>query len=200
MKNVYRARVAIACLSLIGGCDTIESSDKETIGATAGAAACGVIGTQFGTSLPTWAQPMVVAGGAVACGYVGKQIGAYLDEQDRQSMNEAAQQALKTGKVQSWSSPDGKVKGSAQIVRNAVPTDKESNCKTIRQTVTLANGSKKQEDLLTCKGPDGRWAIQQDAAVAGAGPAPESGSTAGGALDWAKDKAGTLSDAISNAL
>ena len=131
---------AVAIGLTMTGCDTLKDSSKQDLLASGGAGACAAASTLVTEQLPVWMRGLVVIGSAAGCGFVGKQIGAYLDESDRQKMNVAAQETLKTGKVQRWQSPDGK-KGSTKLVSN--PPGTAEGCQTMAQSLTLADGSTK---------------------------------------------------------
>lgn len=189
--------VALSVSILTSGCDTLKNGSSEEIGTAAAAAVCGTAGAYFGGNLPAWAQAVTTAGGAFICGYIGKQIGSLLDEQDRQQANDAAQQALATGKVQSWSNPQTNVSGKSRVVAtSSQQTDKGRRpCKTVQNSVTLADGKSTSEDMLVCKGRDGQWEPQSDTVTA-SGPAPADSSATGEMLDTAKEKASDAIEAI----
>jgi surface antigen len=87
----------------------------------------------------------------------GRQIGAYLEAQDRERMNTAAQQALPTGRVQTWSNPQSGVSGSA--VASRAPAQSGEECRVVRQTVTLANATPQEESITACREPNG-WEVR----------------------------------------
>lgn len=93
----------------------------------------------------------------LGCGYLGGQIGLALDEMDREKMNEAAQAALDTGKVQTWDNPETDTSGTAKIIKTGGAARAGGNCKTVRNTIVLADGSSKQEDVTACKNANGEW-------------------------------------------
>lgn len=188
----------VSSLSIItSGCDTFQNSSKEEIGAAAGGVVCAAASAYLGGNLPPWAQAITTAGGTLICGYIGKQIGGLLDEQDRQTANKAAQQALATGKVQRWSNPQTNVSGKSRVVATSSRlTDKGRRpCKTVQNSVTLADGSTTSEDMLICQGTNGQWEPQSDAVTAN-GTAPADSSATGGVLDTATEKANDALDVI----
>jgi hypothetical protein len=54
-----------------------------------------------------------------------------------------------SGKPQSWSSADSGTSGETRVVSNA------GACRTIEQAVTLADGTKKTEQVRACRGRQG---------------------------------------------
>lgn len=104
-------RTVILCIPMLGlsGCDTLS---KAQIGATMGTVVGGVIGHKACGEK----KDLCAALGALAGGYLGNKLGKYLDEQDRQKMATATQQAVNSGKTQVWSNPDNKTSGSAKVI------------------------------------------------------------------------------------
>ena len=190
------AQVSFLCVISLTGC---EGSKRDTA-ALIGAGVCSAAGTYLGGNLPTLVRSAAIGGSALICGYIGQQIGDLLDEQDRQTANKAAQQALATGKVQRWSNPETKTSGKSTIIGTSSKlTDKGRRpCKTSQNTVTLADGKSFSENMTICQGADGQWQPQSDTATA-SGPAPADSSATGGVLDTAKEKAGELYDKVKGA-
>lgn len=157
---------AVSAAMLLGALTVVACSQpgdtaKETYGKTAGMTLCRA-GAKY---LPTEGKSLlrIVGGGstigasALSCGYLGGQIGAYLDEQDRQKMSDAAQAALDTGKVQTWDSDETASSGRSEVVKTAHAARQDGNCKTVRNTVVLADGARKQENVTACKNAEGEW-------------------------------------------
>jgi surface antigen len=69
-------------------------------------------------------------------------------------MNTAAQQALASNRVQTWSNPQSGVSGQA------VPVRAGGNCREVRQTITLEDGSPREETITACRGANG-WEVRQ---------------------------------------
>lgn len=190
------ATVSVLCILSLSSC----SGSKEDTGALVGAGVCATAASYAGSKLPTWLQPIATGGSAVICSYLGKQIGSLLDEQDRQSANEAAQQALATGKVQRWSNPQTNVSGKSKVVATSSRlTDKGRRpCKTVENSITLADGKVVSENMLICQGTNGQWEPQSDAVTA-SDTAPADSSATGGVLDTATEKATEIFDAVKDA-
>lgn len=162
--NLYVCSVAFLLgLLFLSGCSQVENSDKQTMGAGIGAVACGTLGAVLTKGSNKLTRSLAAAGGALGCGFLGSQIGSYLDAQDKQKMEDAAQAALATGEPQGWTSPGNKTSGTATIVPAAgnAQADAGANCRTIRNSITLADGTEKQEDVTACEGPDGEWEVQE---------------------------------------
>lgn len=161
----YRAKISIAAMSFylfaISACAQIENADKKTVGQGIGAVACGAAGAWVSRNISILTRGTITGASALSCGWLGGQIGAYLDEQDREKMNEAAQAALDTGEVQTWGGDDGEASGSAEIVRSAADAPVGRECQTVRNTIVLADGSEKQEDVTACKGTNGQWEVAE---------------------------------------
>lgn len=193
-KSANCAIVSFICIASLSGCG---GGSKQDTGALIGAGACAAATTYMGDKLPAFIKSAAVGGSAMICQYVGKQIGSLLDEQDRQQANEAAQQALATGKVQRWSNSKTNVSGKSTIVGTSSKlTDKgRTTCKTMRNSLTLADGKSTSEDMLVCKGRDGQWEPQSDTFTAD-DSAPADSSATGGVLDNAQEKAGEALDKI----
>lgn len=164
---VSRHRAFIVSMSMlfycnsISGCAQLENTDNTTAGKTIGAVACGTAGLWLSRNANKLSKGLITAGSAIGCGWLGGQIGAYLDEKDREKMNEAAQAALDTGEVQTWGDTESDTSGTAQIVPTAAAVPNRSECQTVRNTIVLANGSEKQEDVTACKGANGQWEVAE---------------------------------------
>jgi len=102
--------VVVVSLLILGGCG--HGSGKQ-IGALLGGAGGGLAAYKLadGKNEKLWA-----VGGVVAGAWLGSQIGKYLDEMDKKKMAESNQKAIATGRDQSWSNPESKVSGRAEVV------------------------------------------------------------------------------------
>lgn len=184
-------RLPVLCILAvsIAGCEGRSSEETgKTVGAVGGAAGGYVLGAKYGQL----GQSIGTVGGALLGGYIGQQFGAYLDEGSRQEMNKAAQATLKTGKVQTWASPDGKTTGNTRLVAN--PAGIPKGCDTVRMKAVLDNGDEKEEDVTLC--PDGK---EYRIADQTAGESPSITDTIGDYADTAKEKAGEMLDAVTGA-
>lgn len=162
--NKYCLSFLALTLSLVGlpGCAQLENTDSQTIGASVGAVACGTVGAVLTKNSSKLTRTLATAGAALGCGFIGSQIGSYLDAQDKQKMEDAAQAALATGKPQAWASPNSKTSGTATIIPSSTETrtDDGGKCRTVRNAVVLADGTERQEDLVACESAEGQWDVQ----------------------------------------
>ncbi|MBW2737832.1 MAG: glycine zipper 2TM domain-containing protein [Deltaproteobacteria bacterium] len=120
--------IVVASL-ILWGCQHGTGLKNKSIGAIAGAVVGGVAGHKIadGKNEKLW-----TVGGA----WLGSQIGQYLDEKDRQKMTESSQKAMITGEKQTWSNPETKVSGSAEVV--------SEKSETVEVTVPVLKGRVKQ--------------------------------------------------------
>ncbi|HET7061825.1 MAG TPA: hypothetical protein VFI43_06560 [Nitrosospira sp.] len=143
--------LVIALAALLTAC---QSADTRRVGGLAGSIAGAIGGSYLGRYLgggTVGAIATSVAGG-VAGYYVGAGIGGYLGRDDQKKMANASQQAVYTGEPQTFSNPDSGVKGRAEVIRPAdVSQQPSGNCKIIRQTVVLKDGTTHTEDVKSCK-------------------------------------------------
>lgn len=107
MKTTKPFPLFVCCILILSlpGC--------EKVGTGLGAAAGGVVGGVFAKDKY---KPLAIAAGVIAGGFIGNKIGKYLDERDKQRMQEVTQKAIITGKDQSWTNPEAKTRGSARVV------------------------------------------------------------------------------------
>jgi len=142
----------IALVILLPAC---QSTDARRVGGLIGSIAGSIGGSYLGSYLGGGTAGSIatsIAGG-VAGYFVGAGIGGYLGRDDQQKMAEASQQAFDTGEPQTFSNPGSGVKGRAEIVPpgQAAQQAPAGNCKTIRQTVVLKDGTTHTEDVNSCK-------------------------------------------------
>ena len=141
----------IGLILLLSAC---ESMNARQIGGIVGGVAGAIGGSYLGSYVGDTAGSIVGSIlGSVAGSLIGAEIGGYLGKNDKKNMAEASQKAFDTGETHTFSNPDSGVSGRAEVVpasetAQQTPT---GNCKTIRQTVTLKDGSTHTEDLKSCK-------------------------------------------------
>lgn len=158
VQQLRRALVLSLAFFLV----SCESMDKKTIGAITG----GVIGAAAGSQVGSGkGKVLAVLVGAGAGAYVGSKIGGYLEERDKKKMSEATQKAAETSQPQTFTNPDTGVQGKAEVVKTETQAVKVSEqavenreCKTIKQTIVTKDNREVQEDVTTCKGPNG-WEV-----------------------------------------
>lgn len=139
-----------------------ESMDKKTIGTITGGIVGAAVGTQVGGGK---GKILAVVAGAAAGAYVGSKIGGYLEERDKEKMAEATKKAVETNQPQTFKNPETGVQGKAEVVKSGTQPVQVANnstedreCKTIKQTIVTPGGREVQEDVTTCKGPNG-WEV-----------------------------------------
>lgn len=163
LGEIRGATVVVAVLLgvlAVPACTQPGNTSKEATGQALGARACRSGMKWIPREIRSISREIGItplSGSVFGCGYLGGQIGLALDEMDREKMNEAAQAALDTGKVQTWDNDETANSGTAKIVKTASAAKGRGDCKTVRNTIVLADGSRKQEDVTACRNADGGW-------------------------------------------
>lgn len=113
-------KIAILGVSVfsLSACQTMsdyipEQITKSQAGTVIGSITGGLIGTQLDCKEKAACQ----FAGVLIGGVIGNQIGRYLDEQDKAKMAASTQNAILTGKSQSWSNPENKTSGKSVVIR-----------------------------------------------------------------------------------
>jgi len=147
--------VAAAALVLTG-CS--GQGQKQTGGTLVGAAAGGLLGSQFGSGAGKLAATAI---GVLAGAWIGNEVGTSLDNADKAAMKQSSQYALeatKTGHTSNWSNPDSGNSGTVTPTKT-YQTAQGEYCREYQQTVTVAG--KTQEAYGTaCRQPDGTWKVR----------------------------------------
>lgn len=157
--------VTVSAVTLVGAlalsaCTQPGGRSKEATGTAMGANVCRTAAKYLpgeATSLLRSMGVSTLGASMYSCGYLGGQMGLALDDMDREKMNEAAQAALDTGEVTTWDNGETASSGSAQVLKTAPTGRGRGECKTVRNTIILADGSRKQEDVTACRNADGGW-------------------------------------------
>jgi surface antigen len=134
--------------------------DKQQVGTIAGAAAGAAAGKAIGGSGSSGTIGLIV--GALAGGYLGNQVGKWLDNKDREKINETTTKAAaagKNGEVFYWANPDSGNRGS--VAANETFASGSQTCRAVTQTVTTANGQSASGNGTVCKQADGTWRVVQ---------------------------------------
>jgi surface antigen len=141
-----------------------QMNTAEIFGTAIGAAA----GAYGGSRIGHGATPYITGAlGAAAGAWLGKSIASYLSESAQQQAAGATQQAAQSGRLQTWSDPQSGASGRAQVIRTSTsPQPTASNnttqskpCRTVEQTITLKDGSKRKEEVTACQTANGWEAI-----------------------------------------
>jgi surface antigen len=143
---------AFLCASILPS--QAQMGPREGEGTAAGALLGGVIGGLAGGRGGRGVAG-AIAGAAIG-GFIGNRIGAALDEQDRQAMARATRAAAASGGSKQFSNRKTGVRGRAQVVSSQSVDGRQ--CRTIRQEVTLKDGSNVSDTVRACKGPRG-WEV-----------------------------------------
>jgi surface antigen len=132
--------------------------NKTTGGALVGAAAGGLVGSQFGGGAGKGALTVV---GVLAGAFVGSQVGRSLDENDLAYARRSQQQAFeagRSGEPVAWRNPDTGASGTI-VPRPAVEAN-GTQCREFQQNITV--GGRTQQGYGTaCRQPDGSWQVVQ---------------------------------------
>jgi surface antigen len=149
--------IAGSMLAATAAC-TSDSGPKETGGTLIGAAAGGLVGSQFGSG----SGKLVATGlGVLVGGLLGNSIGKSMDQQDRARALQAQQAAYSApvGQKIVWNNPDNGHSGAVVPVREG--NDANGNyCREFQTTVTIG-GQPQQAYGQACRQPDGSWKVVQ---------------------------------------
>jgi surface antigen len=127
-----------------------REGEGTAAGALIGGALGGLAGGRGGRGVAG-----AIAGAAIG-GFIGNRIGAALDEQDRQALAAATRATASSGKPRHFSSRRSGTRGRVEVVSSSQVNGRE--CRTIRQQVTLKDGSNLNDTVRACKGPKG-WEV-----------------------------------------
>lgn len=148
--------VALAAVLCLCAAPTAHAQmgKNEAGGTAAGAIFGGILGGVIGGR----AGNALVGGiaGAVVGSLIGNRIGAQLDEQERRALARATRNAFTSGKSQNFSAKSG-VRGRANVISTTNVDGK--SCRTVRQDVTLKDGSVLNDTVSACRDANGRWEI-----------------------------------------
>lgn len=157
-------RVALKISSLmlaaavLAGCANDGNGQKEVGGTLVGAAAGGLVGSQFGSGSGKLAATGL---GILIGGILGNQVGKSLDAADRQAAMNAQQRAYAApvGQQIVWNNPDNGHSGTITPVRDG--SDAYGNyCREFQTTVQIG-GQPQQAYGRACRQPDGSWKVVQ---------------------------------------
>lgn len=126
--------------------------NKTDVGTAAGAIAGGVVGYQFGGGA---GQALATVGGALLGGILGNSVGKSLDNADMASYDKASQNAMETGRTQSWR--HGNRYGTV-VPHKRYINDEGQYCREYSQTIVI-DGRTHQGHGTACREDDGSWQI-----------------------------------------
>src|SRR5882724_9070609 len=127
--------VLAACTSPGGGQPGEIGVNKTTGGTLIGAAAGGLVGSQFGGGAGKGVATLL---GVLAGGFIGSQVGRSLDEADMQYARQSTQSALETapsGRSVAWRNPDSGNQGT--ITPRPAYQSGNTQCREFQQTITV---------------------------------------------------------------
>jgi surface antigen len=133
--------------------------NNTTGGALIGAAAGGLVGSQFGSGQGKGVATLL---GVLAGGVAGSQIGASLDRADRDRLHRTTETALETGapgQPLPWRNPENGNHGTVTPA-GYYQTAGGQYCREFQQTVVVG-GQQQQAYGKACREPDGTWKMVQ---------------------------------------
>jgi surface antigen len=162
--KTIRMAVAATVMLAVGACASPETrnagtfgdANKTTGGTLLGAAAGGLLGSQFGGG---GGKVLATLGGVLLGGYVGNQVGASLDRADVNYATQAQQKAYTAplGQQISWNNPESGHGGTITPTREGTSADGKQ-CREYQTTVTVG-GKTEQAYGTACRQPDGSWKV-----------------------------------------
>jgi len=155
-KKTYTLILNTFLLVTLSSCSAVNEMTGKT-SKEAGKAIGGLIGIIAGDKVKGKNRAYAIMGAGLLSVYLGGKIGETLDEKNKESMNQAAQKTLRSGKVQTWGNPKTNVSGRVEPIGKITKSTK-GNCQKIRHVVTK-NGRKQTEDVTACKNANGQWKV-----------------------------------------
>lgn len=156
MQKRRFAIVAMVAAFLLAGCESL-GGPKQTGGTLVGAAAGGLLGSQFGSGS---GQLAMTGAGVLLGAFLGSEIGSSLDRSDQLYAQQTANQAFESGRSGStyrWSNPDSGHSGT--ITPQQVSSYQGGQpCRRYTQTVYV-DGRAETVTGSACRNPDGTWTI-----------------------------------------
>lgn len=161
LRASNQALSLIAVVSMFSSLLACSSSpdqvgQKEAQGLQAGTVIGGMIGNYLPGGASVAGQVIKSQSGTIG-GFVGSRIGAALDEEDRQALARATRAAFDSGQPKTFSNKQTGVRGSVKVAASRVNPDGQQ-CRTVKQEVTLKDGTGLSENVSACKGPNG-WDV-----------------------------------------
>jgi surface antigen len=127
----------------------------STVGTLGGAAAGGLIGSQFGSSS---GKVLTTVGGTLAGGYLGHLVGAKFDEQDKKQAASAEARAVSTNKSTSWKNSKTGDAGKVHVDRTFTD-DSGRECREYTHTVSVTGQEPQTAKGTACRNADGAWEL-----------------------------------------
>jgi len=152
------ALLALFMALALTACQTDNWGTDQTVGSIGGAAAGGLIGSQFGKGS---GQLATTGLGVVLGAWAGNEIGASMDADDRAHNQQAERRAEEApvGQQITWVNPETGHSGTITPVHDGYANN-GSYCRDFQQSVTI-DGQPKQGSRKACQQQDGSWKIVQ---------------------------------------
>jgi surface antigen len=155
-----KSAIALLALSLtLTACEQTQGwGGGETVGTLGGAAAGGLLGSQFGRGGGNAAATL---GGVLLGGFLGNRLGSTIDESDRAAEAKAEKRAYTApiGQQITWNNPSNGNSGVIVPTRDGYDAG-GAYCREFQQNITVA-GKQQQGFGKACQQPDGSWKIVQ---------------------------------------
>jgi surface antigen len=155
---MFRAQVLfllVASLALTA-CQTDNWGSDQTVGTLGGAAAGGLIGSQFGKGS---GQLATTGLGVLLGAWAGNEVGASMDQSDRMRNLQAENRAYNAsvGQEVTWNNPASGDSGTIVPVHDGYANN-GAYCREFQQTITI-DGQQREGYGTACQQPDGSWKI-----------------------------------------
>ncbi|MDE2029907.1 MAG: glycine zipper 2TM domain-containing protein [Alphaproteobacteria bacterium] len=154
-----KSAIALLTASLaLAACQSDNWGNDQTVGTLGGAAAGGLLGSQFGHGS---GKLVTTSLGVLLGAWAGNEVGASMDETDRLKNQTAERRAYTApiGQQITWNDPKNGNAGTITPVRDGYASD-GAYCREFQQTITI--GGKRQQGYgKACQQPDGSWKIVQ---------------------------------------
>ena len=159
MTQFTKISMVLMVAVALGACAGQGQGGKEFGGTLIGAAAGGLLGSQFGSGSGKLAA---VAAGTLLGAWVGNEVGKSLDRADRLAMAETTQISLETSRsytTSTWRNPDSGHSGTI-TPEPVYRTPHGEYCREYQQTVNIG-GRTERAYGTACRQPDGSWKMVQ---------------------------------------
>ncbi len=154
--RLFGCTAAVLAMVMTSGCGQQRINVAEATGATIGAAAGGLVGSQIGGG---WGQAFFTAGGSLLGGTAGYLVARRFAPSDRAMYNQTLAETLATssdGETRYWTNPETGRSGTIRPVRSFHRGEEHQLCRDYRSAVNF------ESDVATgsgtaCQSTDGQW-------------------------------------------
>ena len=154
-KTIVKVAALAVTVSVLAGCSQ-DTGPNQAGGTLIGAAAGGLVGSQFGSGSGKLAATGL---GVLIGGLIGNKIGKSMDDEDKARALKAQQAAYTApvGQQIVWDNPNNGHSGSVVPVKDG--RDANGNyCREFQTTVTIG-GQPQNAYGTACQQPDGSWKV-----------------------------------------